>query len=132
MKNVILVGAANTGKSEFHTRYTHSTHETPTTNILCGVAGIEDLKILLIDTPGHPEFREKYSYSWQGMFENIDLIVNFGEWALSEVHGKQPSKLPKLLTWSGDNDETMKRIIDSLQEKCSHQRGYSLDSLWGC
>lgn len=132
-ENIILVGGPLTHKTEFHTKFTKSVYETPTKNYICNILTTNGHLIVLIDTPGKKEYRNSKDYSWQGLFQNVKLIVNFGNWTLDEISGIEPSKLPHILTWSGNHDETMKRIIDSLQEtQCFQQHGFSSDALWGC
>ena len=131
-RNIILVGASNVGKSKFHSLYTKSTYQFPTNNVIYGIATLGGHLMVIIDTPGEPKYRNDLIYSWEGVFKNIELIVNFGDWTINEIYGIPPSKLPAILTWSGQDDETMKRIIDNLQKKCSLSPGFSLDSLWGC
>jgi len=53
-------------------------------------------------------------YSWNGMFANADLIVNCGGWEPSYVQGI-PSKSVPIITWSGNDLETVERILRNLQ-----------------
>jgi hypothetical protein len=55
-------------------------------------------------------------YSWNGMFANADLIVNCGGWDLSYVQGIQRKAVP-VITWSGDDLETVQRILRILQSE---------------
>ena len=53
-------------------------------------------------------------YSWDGMFVNADLIVNCGGWNDTYVRGI-PRKAVPVITWSGDDLETVQRILSILQ-----------------
>ena len=53
-------------------------------------------------------------YSWNGMFANADLIVNCGGWDITYVQGIQCKAVP-VITWSGDDLETVQRILGILQ-----------------
>ena len=61
------------------------------------------------------DWRSKY-YSWDGMFYNADLIVNCGGWSPSYVQGIQRKAVP-IITWSGDDPETVQRILRNLQSE---------------
>lgn len=114
---VILVGGPNTGKTRFYTEFTNSVYYHPTTKSTPNVTMWRVPGFVLVDTPGIPHFRNKFEYSWQGMFRVADVIVMFGNWSESEIHGEKLKANPKYLTWSGDNEETMKRIEEYLQER---------------
>jgi hypothetical protein len=46
------------------------------------------------------------------------IVVNFGDWLPNEIYGIRPSpaRTPIFITWSGDDDETMRRIMDKVLE----------------
>lgn len=96
---VVLVGPPNTGKTRFYNNFLNISGTIP--------------KLILVDTP---RYHDKYEYSWQGVFKNADIILDFGGWMEDEVFGVKLNS-PKYMTWSGDDLETMKRIEDYLQEK---------------
>lgn len=110
---VILAGGQDTGKTRFYSEFTHSEYSRPTksmqTNFYIGDGSI----FILIDTPGNPNFRSSLDYSWDNVFGYVDIIVNFGKWSEKEVHGKKTTT-PKMITWSGDNQETMIRLQNIL------------------
>jgi hypothetical protein len=110
---VILVGGPKTGKTQFYVQYTNALTNPPTVKSTPNVALHTNPTIVLVDTPGVVNYRNIFEYSWQGIFRLADLIVNFGGWSESEIHGIS-RKVP-VITWSGDNAETMKRIEEYLQ-----------------
>jgi len=59
---------------------------------------------------------KSHYYSWNGMFSNSDLIVNCGGWDPSYVQGIQRKAVP-IITWSGDDLETIQRILRILQSE---------------
>jgi len=105
---VVLVGGPMTGKTRFFKHMTQGVYSFPTMHIKCslGKGGI-----LFVDTPGERNYRKK-DYSWDDVFVNADVIVNFGDWSPSEIPGLRPLYEPKYLTWSGDDEETMGRILE--------------------
>jgi hypothetical protein len=118
MKNiVILVGGANTGKTQFYNEYTQVQAKPPTIKSTPNIAMFTQPSMVLVDTPGYVNFRNKFEYSWQGIFRQADVILNFGNWSEKEIHGDKLDVNPKMMTWSGDNQETMKRIEEYLQGK---------------
>jgi hypothetical protein len=112
---VILVGGPNTGKSLFYTKHTTSVYQPSTTNASPNVVVSANPVFVIVDTPGSPEKRNKDDYSWQGIFKLADVILTFGNWSEREIHGKKRSLNPKYIEWSGDSDETLKRIEEYLQ-----------------
>jgi hypothetical protein len=114
---VILVGGPNTGKTQFYNQYTNGIAKPPTIKSTPNIAKFTQPSMVLVDTPGYVNHRNKYEYSWQGIFRQADVILNFGNWSESEIHGDKFDLNPKMLTWSGDNQETMKRIEEYLQGK---------------
>lgn len=114
---VILVGGSSTGKSKFYSKYTSSPYY-PNTNKCtpnCVVYGHPS--VVFIDTPGLPDYRNKFEYSWQGIFGVADVILNFGNWSESEIYGEKTKNTPLHMTWSGDDEETMKRLQEYLQTR---------------
>ena len=113
---VILVGGPNTGKTSFYRKFTHGYGNHPTTKCtpIPTIHGMPSM--VLIDTPGIVEYRNKFEYSWQGVFRDVDVILNFGNWSEKEIHGIPLAESPTHMTWSGDHDETMKRLGQYLQE----------------
>ncbi len=69
---------------------------------------------VIVDTPGSEKYRNPQEYSWQGIFQYADVVLNFGNWSDNEIHGKKTTD-PKFMTWSGDNQETLKRVRQYLQ-----------------
>ena len=54
-------------------------------------------------------------YSWDGIFSNTDLIVDCGGgWDKFKIRGV-PRKTVPVITWSGDDVETVQRILRNLQ-----------------
>lgn len=114
---IILVGGPNTGKSRFYTQFTTGVYYHPTTKITPNIALWSTPSFVIVDTPGIQSNRNKYEYSWQGIFRLADIILDFGNWSDSEIFGNKLNCNPKYMTWSGDNQETMKRIQQYLQGK---------------
>jgi len=115
---VILVGGPNAAqKTAFYNLFTGGNSLGDKINIRTTVNTVPT--IVLVDTPGlHPAARNPYEYSWYGIFHLAHIIVNFGDWSLDEVYGKPPpsSRMPIMMTWSGDNNETLNRIMDKVLE----------------
>jgi hypothetical protein len=80
-------------------------------------------RLLTIATPPDKEFRREEDYSWKGMFRNAVVIVKFGYGSFDEIGGTPPKDLPEVIEWSGN--DTMKRILDKIQEICSPSPGFS-------
>lgn len=115
---VILVGGPSTGKTRFYKQFTSAVFpEHSTGQSTPRVAMYVTPTMVLVDTPGHSMFRNSYEYSWQGIFQFADVILDFGNWHEDQVFGTKPETLPKYMTWSGDNEETMKRLQEYLQGK---------------
>lgn len=112
---VILVGGASTGKTRFFKDYTNMYAEWPTRRISPHVLVESNPSFFVVDTPGLWTDRNKFHYSWQGIFRSADIILDFGNWLESEIYGEKPERFGKYMTWSGDNQETMKRIQQYLQ-----------------
>lgn len=112
---VVLVGGPSTRKTSFYNQYTTGCYHYPTTNCNLGITSWEDNGIILIDTPGQRHYRLPYDYSWEGVFKYADIILDFGNWDISEIYGDIKNHKPHYMTWSGDNQETMKRVCDYLQ-----------------
>jgi len=112
---VILVGGPNTGKTNFYQKYTFVLPN-PTT-IKCTANLAPHKGIVIVDTPGVAEWRHKGIYSWQCAFSFADVILNFGNWTEREINGDKEKYNPKMMEWSGNDEETMKRLIDYLQER---------------
>lgn len=111
---VILVGGQSTGKTRFYSEFTHSEYSRPTDRIHTNFVVYEGSVFILVDTPGNPNLRSSLDYSWSNVFQYVDVIVNFGYWSESEVYDTKTTS-PKIITWSGDNQETMKRLHEYLQ-----------------
>lgn len=114
---VILVGGPSTGKTRFYTQYTTGVYYHPTTKSTPNIAMWSKPSFVIVDTPGIKNNRNKFEYSWQGIFRDADVLLDFGNWSESEIHGEKGKLNPKYMTWSGDNQETMKRIQQYLQGK---------------
>ena len=114
---VVLVGGANAElKSNFYEVFTNRS-----TNGKINIQTTVNITppLVLIDTPALLQNRDKFDYSWEGVFSISNIIVNFGDWSPNEIYGIAPpeSNSPIFITWSGDHRETMKRIIDIVQRK---------------
>lgn len=106
---VVLVGGQNThAKNVFYRLFTDDTKHSIGTTL-----NTEPL-IVLANTPSDFENRDPNEYSWDGIFKFADVIVNFGNWKPEDIAGVCAFN-PVHITWSGDHDETMKRIIDIVQ-----------------
>lgn len=114
---IILVGGPSTGKTRFYTQFTTAAYHHPTTKSTPNVALWSTPSFVIVDTPGVQNIRNQYEYSWQGIFRLADVILDFGNWSEDEIFGDKGSFAPKYMTWSGDNQETMKRIQEYLQGK---------------
>jgi hypothetical protein len=112
---VILVGGPNVGKTKFYTEFTNSVYHYPTSKSTPNVAMWITPSFVIIDTPGMLELRNPQEYSWQCIFQHVDVILDFGNWSESEINGVKPENRPKYMTWSGDNQETLKRVHEYLQ-----------------
>ncbi len=113
---VILVGGPNTGKTTFYTQYTNSVYYHPTTKTTPNISILSNPTCVLVDTPGIHNLRNPHEYSWHGNFRYADILLDFGNWSENEIQGTKTTN-PKYMTWSGDNEETMKRLHEYLQEK---------------
>lgn len=116
---VILVGGPNAAqKTAFYNLFTGGNSLGDKINVRTTINTVPT--IVLVDTPGlHPAARNPCEYySWYGIFHLAHIIVNFGDWSLNEVYGKPPpsSRMPIMMTWSGDNNETLNRIMDKVLE----------------
>lgn len=113
---VILVGGPSTGKTRFYTECTPSVYYHPTTKSTPNIALWVTPTFVVIDTPGLANYRNPYEYSWQGIFQYEDVILDFGNWLETEIHGTKTVN-PKYMTWSGDNKETLKRLLIKHKEE---------------
>lgn len=114
---VILVGGPDTGKTRFFVQYTNSPYSHPTKKSTPNVNLWVGPSFVFVDTPGNPIYRNPQEYSWQGIFKYADVILDFGNWLEREIFGTKFSSSPKYMTWSGDDQETMKRLQEYLQEQ---------------
>lgn len=114
---VVLVGGPNTGKTQFYEQYTCVLPNKYTIKCTPNLTRHTTPGMVLIDTPGVSEYRHKAVYSWDCIFKDADVILNFGNWSESEIYREKENQNPKMMTWSGDNAETMKRLTDYLQER---------------
>jgi ribosome-interacting GTPase 1 len=112
---VVLVGGPSTGKTHFYTNFTSAAYHWPTVKITPNVAFYSEPSFVMIDTPGLINYRREEEYSWQGIFAIADVVVVFENWTEDEIYGKKLDHSPKFMTWSGDNQETLKRIQEYLQ-----------------
>lgn len=110
---VVLVGGPNTGKTKFYTEFTTSAYHYPTTKLTPNVTMWITPGFVLVDTPGIPNLRNSQEYSWHGIFQYADVILDFGNWSEDEIHGIKDIE-PMHMMWSGNNLETLKRLIDYL------------------
>ena len=67
-------------------------------------------KFITLITPHQTSERK---YTWDD-FNNSHLIVNCGGWSYLSIPGI-PRKDVKIITWSGDDLETVQRILSILQ-----------------
>ena len=67
-------------------------------------------KFITLITPPQPL---ECKYTWDD-FMNTDLVVNCGGWSHTMIPGI-PKKDVKIITWSGDDHETVQRILRELQ-----------------
>lgn len=112
---VVLVGGHSTGKSRFCSEFTGCYYYYPSSRTVPNIVFNSDPVFIVVDTPGIHNNRNIFEYSWQGIFRIADVIVDFGNWLESEIYGEKGNHNPKYMTWSGDNQETMKRIQEYLQ-----------------
>ena len=110
---VILVGGPNTGKTKFYTEFTTSVYYHPTTKSTPNVTIWITPSFVLVDTPGNQTLRNPQEYSWQGIFKQADVILDFGNWSEDQIFGIK-DRSPKYMTWSGDNKETLHRLNEYL------------------
>jgi hypothetical protein len=114
---VILVGGPNaTGKTKFYNLFTGGNSGGNKINIRTTLNTIPTF--VLVDTPNTLGDRNPYEYCWEGIFHMGHIVVNFGDWTPAEVYGMRSSssRSPSFLTWSGDDVETMNRIMDKVLE----------------
>jgi hypothetical protein len=109
---VVLVGGPMTGKTRFFKHMTKGVYTFPTHHIKCSLG---KHGIVFVDTPGEKQFRSE-EYSWTGAFSIADVILNFGNWSPSEISGVEPLYEPIHQTWSGDDEETIGRILQILNK----------------
>jgi hypothetical protein len=114
-KVIVLVGDPNVGKTKFFSKYTNSLYRWPTVSCIRNVTIYDDVPMIFYDTPGSRQLHNKFEYSWQGIFRNADVILDFGGWCEEQVFGTKGKLNPKYMTWSGDDGETMKRLHEYLQ-----------------
>jgi hypothetical protein len=69
-------------------------------------------KFITLITPLQPA---ECKYTWDD-FSNTNLIVNCGGWSHTMIPGI-PRKDVKIITWSGDDLETVERILRELQSE---------------
>ena len=69
-------------------------------------------KFITLITPSQPA---ECKYTWDD-FSNTDLIINCGGWSYTMIPGI-PRKDIKIITWSGDDLETVERILRELQSE---------------
>lgn len=112
---VILVGGPDRGKTKFYTEFTSSVYNYPTMKSTPSIALWVTPSFVIVDTPGNPNYRNKYEYSWQGIFRYADIILDFGNWSEDEISGTKQTN-PTYMTWSGDNAETLVRIYEHLKK----------------
>jgi hypothetical protein len=112
---VILVGGSQKQKTKFYTHFTSGIYTFPTTRFSIRSTDNTSYNIILIDTPGLREFQREYEYCWEGIFRLANIILNFGDWSPDYVYGTRPKDMPIMMTWSGDHNETMERIINRVQ-----------------
>ena len=112
---VILVGGPRTGKTSFFNQYTSSKYSGPTLQVNVNSMISSSANFVIVDTPGVKSNRDPLTYSWTGIFGLADVVLVFENWIEDEINGEPPIKLPKFMTWSGDNFETVKRIEEYLQ-----------------
>ena len=114
---VLLVGGPNVdAKSRFYNLFTGGKSLGDKINVRTTVNTVPT--VVLIDTPGSLGNRSPYEYCWEGIFHMAHIVVNFGDWSPNEVYGMRPNNArnPIFLTWSGDDNETMNRIMDKVLE----------------
>jgi hypothetical protein len=113
---VILVGGPNVGKTKFYTEFTTSAYHYPTEKSTPNITMWITPSFVLVDTPGTIGLRNPQEYSWHGIFRYADVILDFGNWSEDEINGMKTTS-PKYMTWSGDNQETIKRVQEYLHRK---------------
>lgn len=67
--------------------------------------------VMLVDTPAERHLRTKEDYSIEGIFKIATLILNFGDWKITEVDGSYAFPVVPIMTASYDPEETMTRIL---------------------
>jgi hypothetical protein len=112
---IILVGGTECQKTKFYSHFTAGIYNFPTTKINIRTTINTLPTIVLVDTPGLKENRNPYEYCWEGVFHLATIILNFGNWSPKEIYGTTPTNMPIMMTWSGDHQETMERIINTVQ-----------------
>lgn len=121
---VVLVGGPRTGKTRFFQRWTMlgSTHTEyiPSTNWTASSVLPENMdSIILVDTPGCPEYRSpdtSYSSNPNGIFWLADAVLNFGDWTRDDVEGGLSHEVP-ILHYSRDDTATFHYLVDFLRHK---------------
>ena len=111
---VILVGGHDRGKTKFYSEFTSSVYHYPTTKSTPSIALWVTPGFVIVDTPGIKDLRNRFEYSWQGIFQYADVILDFGNWSEDEIYGVKRTN-PVYMTWSGDNKETLNRVQDHLK-----------------
>lgn len=67
--------------------------------------------IILVDTPANPALRKPEEYSIDGIFKNATMVLDFGDWSITEVEGSYAFPVMPILKASYDPYETMQRIL---------------------
>jgi hypothetical protein len=73
--------------------------------------------LVLAITPPQVYNRSRWMYSWEFIFNQADIILTFGDWNISEIYGTKPDTLPYITRWSGDNYDTMDRILSHVNKR---------------
>jgi hypothetical protein len=110
---IMLVGGPNqsTKIKDFYYEFTRSFDNGEITEVRCKNTVNTRPTLVLAVTPCESYDRDLSMYSWKLIFCQATIILDFGDWTLDEIHGTKPEVLPHLITWSGDNQETMERIL---------------------
>lgn len=70
-----------------------------------------DGMMMLVDTPTDRNRRTLPDYSVDGIFKIATMILNFGDWKITEVEGSYAFPIVPIMTASSDPEETLRRIL---------------------
>lgn len=108
---IILVGDSDINMIDFYSEFTRANLYAPTVDVRCKSTINTLPTMVLVITPAKQQYRDQFMYSWEYVFREATIILDFGGWSVNEINGVKPYNMPPIITWSGDGKETMQRIL---------------------